>query len=165
MLHFNFVYMSTRYAHRTSFFRLMRLEIRTFLVFLFPSSPAFKVQSICEITVIINNFRRHELAPCSHETKGAEEEREVSGYADIAHFTQWVNSWIFSCKTHFTIERHILNVFQQMPRERAVLWKTFWLRHNEVSIKNAANLWRTLILKENNHFLKNICTLTQDYSQ
>ena len=47
----------------------MGLEIRIFLVFHFPSSPTFKVQSICEVTVIINNLRRLELAPCSHKQK------------------------------------------------------------------------------------------------
>lgn len=129
-LHFNSVSMSTRCAHRTYFFWLMRLEIRIFLVFLFPSSPTFKVQSICESTVTINNFRRLELAPCSHKQKVLKRKKKcqvmqteptlqselIPGYFPAKQISLLKD--IFSIFFFFFCKCHMRELF---------LWKTFWL--------------------------------------
>lgn len=149
---------------RPTFFLLMGLEIRIFLVFHFPSSPTFKVQSICEVTVIINNLRRLELAPCSHKQKVLKRKEKCQVMQTEPTLQSELIPGYFPAKQISLLKDIFSNFFfLQMPHERAVpLENILTLRHSEVSIKNAAKPSRTPILKENNHFLKNICTLTQD---
>ena len=117
------------------------------------------MKSICESTVIINNFRRLELAPCSHKQKVLKRKEKCQVMQTEPTLQNELIPGYFPAKQISLLKDIFSMFFLQMPHERSVpLENILTLRHSEVSIKNAAKPSRTPILKKNKHFIKNSCT-------